>query len=229
MRAPLSVVIPTLDAAARIGPCLAALAAALPSGLVREVVIADGGSTDDIAMLADGTGARLIAAPKGRGPQLVAGADAATGPWLLFLHADTVLPTGWDRVVRHHIAEHAGQAGYFGLRFEAGEAMARVTGNWANLRSVLFALPYGDQGLLISRKLYDAVGGHQPIPLMEDVAIVRTLGRRRLRRLDGAVITAPDRYRRDGWVRRGARNIGTLALYFAGVAPERLAERYHRR
>lgn len=226
MRAPLSVVIPTLDAAGRIGPCLGALSEGL-EGLVREVVIADGGSADAIAEVADAVGALLVTAPPGRGTQLAAGARAARGDWLLFLHADTVLLPGWSAAVRDHIICRRDCAGYFRLAFDSGHLMARITAGWANLRARTFSMPYGDQGLLISRRLYEDVGGYPEIPLMEDVAIARRLGRR-LVRLDGTAVSSAERYRRDGWVRRGARNLSTLALWFGGVPPDRLARRYRR-
>ncbi len=226
MSAPLSVIIPTLDAAGRIGPCLGALGDGVV-GLIGEVIFADGGSSDAIAEVADATGARLVLAPRGRGTQLAAGARAARGRWLLFLHADTVLAPGWVEAVMRHIALGPDRAGYFRLAFASPHPMARVTAAWANLRSRALRLPYGDQGLLISRALYDRSGGFPEIPLMEDVALACRLGRR-LAPLDGVAVTSAEGYARQGWVRRGARNLSTLALWFAGVSPERLAERYRR-
>ena len=228
MSAPVSVVIPTLDAAAEIGPCLAALTEGVAEGVVGEVILADGGSGDDIAAVADGTGARLVEAERGRGTQLRTGVEAARGAWLLVLHADTVLPAGWSGAVAAHMAHHPEKAAHFGLAFDEGTFPARLVAGWANLRSALFALPYGDQGLLIPRPLHDRVGGYPAIPLMEDVAIVRTIGRRRLRRLAPCAVTSAARYRRQGWMRRGWRNLSTLGLWFLGVPPERLAERYRR-
>ena len=228
MSAPLSIVIPTLNAAERIGPCLGALGEGLMCGLIHELIIADGGSGDAIGELADALGARLVTAPRGRGRQLAAGARAARGEWFLFLHADTVLPPGWAGVVRSHMDNGPQRAGYFTLRFDTPAAMARLVAAWANLRSALFALPYGDQGLLVSRLLYRQAGGYRSIPLMEDVALVRRIGRRRLVRLGAVAVTCAERYGADGWLRRGWRNLTTLALYFLGVAPERLARRYTR-
>jgi len=228
MSAPVSVIIPTLDAADRIGPCLAALAEGLGEGLIRELIVADGGSSDAIAEVADAVGARLVMAPRGRGSQLAAGAAAARGAWLLFLHADTVLAPGWAAAVQAHIRDRPGKAGYFGLGFDAAGPMPRVVAGWANLRARAFGLPYGDQGLLVAKALYDRVGGHPLIPLMEDVALVRRLGRRRLARLAGTAVTSAARYAAEGWLRRGARNLSILALYFLGVPPERLARRYVR-
>lgn len=228
MTAPLSVIIPTLDVADRIGPCLGALGEALLDGLIREVVLADGGSTDAIAAVAGATGARLVAAGTGRGVQLAAGAAAARGTWLLFLHADTVLPGGWSDVVAAHIRERPDRAAYFRLSFASDHPMATVVAGWANLRSRLFRLPYGDQGLLVSRALLADAGGYPAIPLMEDVALARRLGRR-LACLSATVTTSAERYEREGWVRRGARNLGTLIRYRLGVPPDRLLRRYERR
>jgi rSAM/selenodomain-associated transferase 2 len=226
LSAPLSVVIPTLDAAERIGPCLGALGEGI-EGLIREVILADGGSSDAIARVADATGARLVTTARGRGTQLAAGARSAQGEWLLFLHADTVLAPGWAKAVRRHISGGSERAGYFRLRYDSDAAMAGVIAAWANLRSRAFRLPYGDHGLLVASALYARVGGHPEVPLMEDVAIARRLGRR-LVPLDAVAVTSAERYLREGWVRQGARNLSTLALWFAGASPERLARRYRR-
>lgn len=225
MSAPVSVVIPTLEAAARIGPCLGALTEGLLRGLIAELVLADGGSTDGIETVADAAGARLVTAPRGRGQQLAAGARAARAPWLMFLHADTVLAPGWAAAVTRHIAGGPDRAGWFRLAFDSRHPMARATAAWANLRARTFRLPFGDQGLLVSRALYDRVGGYPEIPLMEDVAIARRLGRA-LVPIDAVAVTSAERYARDGWLRRGARNLSTQALWLAGVPPERLAGRY---
>ena len=228
MSAPVSVIIPVRDAAAQLPPCLAALAEGAVDGLVAEVILADGGSTDDIADLADGVGARLLAAAPGRGPQLRAGAAAARAPWLFFLHADTVLPPGWPGAIRAHIERAPDRAGYARLAFDSAHPMARVTAGWANLRARAFALPYGDQGLLVARAVYDAAGGHPPLALMEDVALVRRLGRQRLAPLALTVTTSAARYEREGWIARGWRNLTTLMLWRLGVPAERLCRRYER-
>lgn len=229
MPAPLSIILPTLNAAQEIGPTLRALVAGVEAGLVRELIIADGGSTDDIADIAEAVGAKFLAGPPGRGGQLGRGAQAAQGEWLLFVHADTVLAEDWPALARRHMERAAmgpDQAAAFRLAFDDDGVAARWVAGWANLRTRWFALPYGDQGLLISRALYDAVGGFRDIPLMEDVALARAVGRRRLTLLPSVATTSAARYRREGWFRRGVKNWTCLALYFAGVAPERIAERY---
>ena len=228
MSAPLSIIIPTLNAMQEIGPTLASIGPGLAAGLIRELVVSDGGSTDEVADVAEELGARLVLGPAGRGGQLRRGAKAAQGDWLLFLHADTRLPQGWVEAVGEHVQSRADQAAVFRLAYDESGFGAWMVAGWANLRSRWFALPYGDQGLLISRPLYDEIGGFPDQPLMEDVEIVRRLGRARIRLLDQAVQTSFVRYRRDGWMKRGIKNWFLLAQYYAGVAPDRIAERYRR-
>jgi rSAM/selenodomain-associated transferase 2 len=228
MSAPVSVIIPTLNAADAIGPCLGAVAEALTSGILREVILTDGGSSDAIEDVAEAVGARLIRGAPGRGAQLARGAEAARGSWLLFVHADTVLGHGWVEAVQRHIAAAPDRAGWFRLRFDEETAPARAVASWANFRSSALGLPYGDQALLVPAGLYRKLGGHPEIPLMEDVALARRL-RGLLRPLGAEAVTSAERYRREGWLNRGARNLSTLALWRMGVSPETLAKRYERR
>lgn len=226
--APVSIIIPTWNAAGRIGPCLGALGEALFEGLIAELILVDGGSSDDIEAVADGIGARLITAPRGRGQQLAAGARAAQGEWLLFLHADSVLAPGWHVAVREHVSRTPDRAGFFRLLFDSDRGVARVVAGWANWRARRLGLPYGDQGLLVARKLYDDVGGYPEIDLMEDVALARRL-RGRLRALDASILTSSERYEQEGWLRRGGRNLWTQMRYLLGADPAGLAVGYERR
>jgi rSAM/selenodomain-associated transferase 2 len=191
-----------------------------------EIVVVDGGSSDGTVALAERAGARRILAPRGRGSQLRAGADAARGEWLLFLHADTLPGRGWPAAVKAHISARSGQAGCFRFRLSDRAWQARVLERAVAARVRLLGLAYGDQGLLISRRLYDSVGGYRDLPLMEDVDLVRRIGRRRLALLDEDAFTSGARWRRDGWLRRSARNLACLGLYRVGVAPERIAQLY---
>ncbi len=216
----LTVVIPALNAGACLADCLAALDGA------GEIIVVDGGSTDDSADIAERAGARVIAAPRGRGTQLRAGGEVARGDWLLFLHADTRLGAGWREAVTEHVATATGHAGTFDLRLDDSAWQARVIERGVSVRVRLLGLPYGDQGLLISRRLYNDVGGFRPLALMEDVDLAHRIGRNRLRRLDATALTSADRWRRDGWLRRSGRNLACLALYAVGVAPARLARFY---
>ncbi len=225
MRAPLSIVIPTLNAEAGLMRCLPALIEGLHAGLIREVIFSDGGSTDRTVELAQEVGAIVISGPASRGGQLRRGAEAAKGGWLMFLHADTVLSPGWSLAVEDHLA--TGLAGYAKLQFAEAGFAGRWVAAWANVRSRVFQLPYGDQGLLVPHQMYLDAGGYPDIPLMEDVALVRKL-RGYLTKLDCIATTSAERYQKNGWLRRGSRNLWTLIRYFAGVSPEKLAQAYRR-
>jgi len=214
----LSVVIPTLNAASTLAATLDSLESQL-IGVDHEVIIADGASSDASRAISEEKGARLISVARGRGAQLAAGGDAARGDWLLFLHADTVLDESWRMEAAAFMASagNTQRAGVFRLRFDDRARAARRLETIAAWRSQVLGLPYGDQGLLIARGFYDSIGGFRPLPLMEDVDIARRIGRRRFVHFDSPVFTSAERYRRSGYIRRSARNLTCLALFFIGV------------
>lgn len=217
----ISVVIPALNSARTLRAVLAAVA-----GTAAEVLVVDGGSADATVSTARAGGARVLAAPRGRGVQLATGVAAARGPWLLVLHADTVLAPDWPGAAAAHVATRPGRAGYFRFALDSADPRARRLERVVGWRCRALALPYGDQGLLIHRDLLDAVGGIRPLPLMEDVDLIRRLGRRRLAPLPAAAVTSADRWQRDGWRRRSARNLLCLSAWFIGVPPARIARFY---
>lgn len=225
MRAPISVIIPTLNAEARLGDCLTALLEGLDAGIIRELIVSDGGSRDATGATAQAWGAEVIVGPPSRGGQLRRGCAAASGDWLLVVHADTVLAKGWAKSVKSHLP--ANQPAWFQLAFDYPGFAPRLVAGWANLRSRALGLPYGDQGLLIPRTLYNAVGGYPDQPLMEDVALARAL-KGRLRGLPVTALTSAEKYRNQGWLRRGSRNLWTLLRYAAGTSPEALAQSYRK-
>jgi len=204
------------------------LAALARAPLIGEVIVADCGSADDSVAVARAAGARTLVAPRGRGTQLAAGAAAAAGDWLLFLHADCRLAPGWEAAAAAFVAAPgaAGRAGYFAFALDDPSRAARRLEGIVAWRCRTLALPYGDQGLLIARALYDTVGGFKAVPLMEDVDLVRRLGRRRLAPLGAPLYASARRYRRDGYIRRTLCNLLCLALYFAGVPVRRIARLY---
>lgn len=226
MPAPVSIVIPTLNAEAELPAALEHLMEGLAAGLIRELVISDGGSADATRAIAQAAGAEWISGAPSRGGQLRRGCAAAQGEWLLVLHADTHLEPGWAAAVSRHLQEGQGAAACFRLRFRARGLMPAWVAGWANLRSRLFGLPYGDQGLLIRRADYEAAGSYPDQPLMEDVALAQRLSG--LTMLPSAALTSAARYQRAGWLSRGGRNLWTLARYFLGAAPEKLANSYRK-
>lgn len=197
----------------------------LSAGLIREVIVTDGGSDDKTLAIADEAGCEIVRGSASRGGQLRRGAEAARGDWLLFLHADTLLEAGWAAKVSSHLK--TGRTGYFRLRFDDASIAARWVAGWANFRSWLFGLPYGDQGLLVSRSVYQAAGGYPDIPLMEDVALARSI-KGGLRVIPCVAVTSWTRYEKAGWVKRGSRNLFTLLRYYLGASPDRLAESYRK-
>jgi rSAM/selenodomain-associated transferase 2 len=220
-----SVVIPALNAAADLPATLTALGS-VPTEVPDEVIVVDGGSTDGTVDVAAALGARVLSAPRGRGMQLASGVAAATRPWLLLLHADTRLGPNWATAATAHMRGNPDRAGYFRFTLDSDDRRARRLERLVAWRCRVLALPYGDQGLLIHRDLLRAVGDIPLLPLMEDVALVRRLGRHRLAALDVDAMTSAARWRRDGWYRRSARNLLCLALYFAGVPPRLIARLY---
>ena len=220
----LSIIIPALNEASRISLVLEA--ATSPGS---EIIVADGGSTDATADIAAGHGARVIKSSPGRGPQLAAGAEAATGQWLLFLHADTRLSTNWRTAADRFMAEQGNlhRAAVFRFRLDDDASSARRLETIVAWRTRAFGLPYGDQGLLISRAFYQELGGYRPLALMEDVDIVRRIGNKRLAVLEADALTSSDRYRTGGYILRPLRNLLCRALYFLGI-PNRTIERLYR-
>ena len=227
----ISVIIPTLNAQRDLVPTLSALVPAVVDGIVQEAIISDGGSTDDTYAIADAAGTHVVQAPRGRGPQLEAGAAAAKGDWLLFLHADTVLEPGWVNEVTSFIerietGRRKPAAAYFRFALNDDGFMPRLIEMMVAVRCMLLSLPYGDQGLLISRRHYQRLGGFRPLPLMEDVDLVRRIKRRELCGLKTAAVTSAKRYQDDGYLVRSFRNIGLMLLYLLRVPPRVLARLY---
>ena len=213
-------IVPTLNAAATLPATLAAL------GPLGEIIVADGGSDDDTVAMARKSGARVVVTASGRGLQLAAGIAAAAGEWLLLLHADTRLTSDWRSEAKRHMRDHPGKAAYFRFVLDSADPRARRLERLVAWRCRALALPYGDQGLLIHRDILRLAGGMRPLPLMEDVDLIRRLGRSRLVGLTAGAVTSAAKWERDGWYRRSCRNLLCLSLWRLGVPPARIARIY---
>lgn len=224
----LSIVIPCWNAASTLAQCLNDIAAGTTSSLDVDILIVDGGSNDDTTGIAERNGASVIRTEKGRGKQLAEGGRVATGDWLMFLHADTKLTADWGDCVCAFASDPCNltRAAVFTYALDDDHPAARRVERMVAIRCFLFSLPYGDQGLIISRHFYDLIGGFMEIPLMEDVDIIRRIDRKSLAYLDAKAITSPIRYHRGGYWRRPLFHLVCLSLYFLGVPPKTLESIY---
>jgi len=218
------VIVPALDEAQAIGATLAALAPLRARG--HEVIVVDGGSADGTPDLARPHADRVLTSPPGRARQMNAGAAAARGEVLLFVHADTRLPADADAAIARALA--AGRVwGRFDVRLAGRHALLRVVERAMNLRSRLTGIATGDQALFVRRAPFDAAGGFPEIPLMEDVALSRRLrARARPACLGERVTTSARRWERQGVLRTVVRMWLLRLAYALGVAPARLARWY---
>lgn len=220
---PVDVIIPALNASSTIEATVGSVRMK-----VRGVIVVDGGSSDDTVSIAKNAGAKVVSAPRGRGAQLAAGASESDSDWLLFLHSDTVLQPGWDDEIGFFIDETKGeeQAAAFRFMLDDDRRRARIIEKGVAWRCRILGLPFGDQGLVISRRFYKRLGGFKPVPLFEDVDIVRRIGKARMRILESAAMTSAARYRHAGYIFVPIRNLILLTLYFCGVAPRILVRFY---
>ena len=220
----ISVVIPVLNEAKIIGRCLTRLK---EQSEPHEIVVADGGSCDDTMEIV-GTfpgGKWVQSARPGRGVQMNQGASVAEGQILLFLHSDTLLPPGGLKLVRTSMAQEGIVAGSFTLRFDYQNPFLRLYAGLSRINHILFT--YGDQGLFMTRHLFDRIGGFKEIPLMEDIEIqtrLRKIGK--FVKIHQPATTSARRFLSKGVIKQQLLNIGLVLLYQAGVSANRLSRYY---
>ena len=217
----ISVIIPVYRDAAALGRTLETVDFA---GV--EVIVA--ATADDLSLaplrLAH-PGLVWIDAPRGRARQMNAGAAVARGEWLVFLHADTRLPSGWPAAIHEASRDSRVNAGCFRFALDSRSPFARLIEIGVRARVWLFRLPYGDQALFIRRELFEALGGYADLPIMEDVDLVRRArAHGRLFRSRLPAVTSARRWERDGWIGRTLRHLLLILLYFCGVPPRRLIQ-----
>jgi rSAM/selenodomain-associated transferase 2 len=223
----LSIIVPALREAANLARLLPALRAAAPGA---EIIVADAGSDDGTREVAARVpGVTVLTCERGRARQMNAGARAARGDALLFVHADTALPTGFEAAIARALADPGVVAGRFDVRLDNPRWPFRMIASLMNLRSRLSGISTGDQALFVRRDAFEALGGFPDIPLMEDIEITRRLKRRgRQAALRERVTTSARKWEREGV----ARTIGLMwtlrFLYACGVSPARLHRWYYR-
>lgn len=221
----ISVIIPTLNEARTIRATLACL----PKDPDLEILVVDGGSQDGTAELAGSLGAKILTATPPKARQMNHGAAAATGDVLLFLHADTCLPDRFERQVLEAITQNGFSAGAFKLGIDSDAPGLRIIERVANWRSRFLKMPYGDQALFVSRKIFNEIDGYPDIPIMEDFELIRRLKRKgKIVVLDTSVRTSPRRWQNLGILKTWILNQIIVIAYFLGVSPEQLAGWYHR-
>lgn len=234
----ISVIIPTLNSAQTLNATFASLISPTVSGLVREVIVSDGGSSDETAAMAEAAGAAFVSGEKGRGGQLRRGAAEAKGPFLLFLHSDTQLETGWEREVgplvenalagtsQRGIPPEGRFAAAFRFQLADHSGRARFLERIVAARCAMLKLPYGDQGLLITKDFYDELGGFGDTAMMEDIDLVRRIGRSRMVMLRSAAVTSARRYQSDGYFVRVMKNSLIVTLWLCRVPTSVLVRLY---
>lgn len=197
---------------------------------VLEVIVADGGSQDKTAELAQQVGASLLTVTDGRSAQSNTAALKARGDILLFLHADTILPETFAADILEAVKGPNVAAGAFGLGINADRACFHMVESLTNLRSRLFQLPYGDQAIFMRRDVFLRLGGFAGLPIMEDYELVRRLRRRgRVVTLNKQVRTSARRWLQLGILRTAIINRLIIAGYWLGISPSRLASFYRNR
>lgn len=217
-----SIIIPTLNEASVLAPTLERVGEQTGS---YEVLVVDGGSTDATVSIARDWGATVLRASRGRARQLNRGAESASGPRLLFLHADTLLPRNGLSLIRKTLSSPAASAGTFQLQFDRTSPLLRLYA-WCT-RWPWIRICFGDRGLFVERSAFEAVGGYPDWPIFEDLELAARLhARGGFRFLDTAVTTSARRFERHGTVRQQLRNLYLWLHYMRGTEPERVAHLY---
>ncbi len=223
----LSIIMPVLNEGEGLRGAINALRHLRANG--HELIVVDGGSTDATFAIADALADQALASPRGRAWQMNAGARAARGDILLFLHADTLLPSGADRQVIDGLTKHGRVWGRFNVRLAGRHPLLRVIGAAMNLRSRVTGIMTGDQAIFVRRDAFERIGGYPEIALMEDIALSKRLKREGAPLcLKETVLASSRRWREHGMLRTIGMMWRLRLAYFFGADPERLAREYYR-
>ncbi len=221
----ISIIIPTLNEAGNIKKAITTT----QSNTNIEVIIVDGGSKDDTIEIAKSLGIKVISSSPGRAMQMNTGAVAASGEILLFLHADTCLPTGFDDMVRKALQQPGTVAGAFKLRIDASLLSLRWVEWGINVRSHFYQMPYGDQAIFLTKEVFHEIGGFPELLIMEDFELMRRLKRTgRIVIIPTPVVTSARRWLQKGVFKTTLLNQIVIIAYLLGVSPERICRWYRR-
>ncbi|WP_445626865.1 TIGR04283 family arsenosugar biosynthesis glycosyltransferase [Nostoc sp. DSM 114167] len=223
--AKISIIIPAINEAGNIKKAIATTQA----NLNIEVIVIDGGSSDDTVAIAQSLNVKVISSSPGRAVQMNAGAVAASGEILLFLHADTRLPTGFDEMIRTALQQPGIVAGAFKLRIDASLLSLRWVEWGVNVRSHFYQMPYGDQAIFLTKEVFQKIGSFPELPIMEDFELMRRLKRiGRIVIIPTPVVTSARRWLQKGVLKTTLLNQIVIIAYLLGVSPERICRWYRR-
>lgn len=223
----LSIIIPVLNEATIIQSILSRL----PDNLATEIIVVDGGSQDNTFELAQGAGVKVIVSPQqGRANQMNVGAAIATGDILLFLHADTQLPSDYLDLVKATLAQPKAIAGAFELGINDENKSLRWVEKMVKWRSRWFSLPYGDQAIFLPKAVFTKVGGFADLPIMEDFEFIQRLKRQgKIAIAPAAVLTSSRRWQKLGVLKTTLINQLVILGYYLGVSPQQLRRFYNQK
>lgn len=219
----LSVIIPVLNEAETIAQTLQHLQAP-----AVEIILVDGGSSDQTVAIAKERGAKVILSPEpGRAIQMNTGAQYATADTLLFLHADTQIPQNYLQLVEETLVKPKTVAGAFLLKINGQNPLLRLIEKGVNGRSCFLQMPYGDQGIFLKKEMFEKVGGFPILPIMEDFQLIRTLKKQgKIRLATASVLTSARRWQRLGVIQTTLINQIIIIGYFLGIPPSQLKQWY---
>lgn len=225
--ATLSIVIPVVNESAHLAQTLAVANRAANTAADVEVIVVDGGSGDDTVQIAKAFGAVVIQSELGRAVQMNAGAAIATAPNLLFLHADTCLPIGYDWLIYETLEQSGVVAGAFDLAIAGSQAGLRLVEWGVKWRSRWLHTPYGDQGFFLKAEVFHSLNGFPNMPIMEDFVLVQRLNKLGKVAIAPATVSTSDRrWRKLGIFKTTVVNQFMLLGYFVGISPATLAQWY---
>ncbi|WP_375513440.1 TIGR04283 family arsenosugar biosynthesis glycosyltransferase [uncultured Nostoc sp.] len=221
----ISIIIPAINEAGNIKKAIATT----QGSINIEIIVVDGGSDDDTVEIAQSLGVKIISSSPGRAVQMNVGAVTANGDILLFLHADSRLPSGFDDMIRTALQHPETVAGAFNLRIDASLLSLRWVELGVNLRSHFYQMPYGDQAIFLTKQVFQQIGGFPELPIMEDFELMRRLKRTgRIVIIPTPVVTSARRWLQKGVFKTTLLNQIVIIAYLLGISPERICRWYRR-